>query len=104
MKKLLLIVTLVGATTLPSWASYGNAENNVKPASSFSTLGKSIENSLAIQQALRSQSTKTAESKSEQAFLPVNPYQSYFDQNPLAHTELKIDLDNFDMEYVLKVQ
>ena len=39
-----------------------------------------------------------------QAAISGNPYQSYFDRNPSAQTELKIDLESFNVEYVLKVQ
>jgi hypothetical protein len=104
MKKLMMALSVVTVISLPGWASFPNNTSESKSDAVLSTLGKSIENTLAIQQALRSENSKSSVPARHHAFLPSNPYQSYFDQFPLARTELKIDLDNFDMEYVLKVQ
>jgi hypothetical protein len=93
--------------TFPALASLGTTHSSLKQNSvALSTVGKSLESTMGIQQTIRSakESLRDNSSTTKQAFLQPNPYQSYFDQNPSAKTELKIDLDNFDMEYVLKVQ
>src|ERR1041385_5096175 len=99
-KTILATLTLVSSMTLPALASLGSSHSHIKQNGvALSTVGKSLESTFGIQQTLRStkESFRDNSSKTKQAFLQPNPYQSYFDQNPSAKTELKIDLDNFDM-------
>ncbi len=82
------------------------AQAPLKNQQSLTGVGVNLKTALGLQAAfpLAKASMAKKASTNQQAFLPTNPYQSYFDQNPYAKTELKIDLDNFEMEYVLKVQ
>lgn len=82
------------------------AQGPLKNQDSLPTVGVNLKTALGMQAALPMAKASLAKKASldQQAFLSNNPYQGYFDQNPYAKTEFKIDLDNFEMEYVLKVR
>ena len=105
MKKMVLSsLVIVFAMVLPMRASLTtsiNISNKTLPISALPTLSKTEAPVQKISLGTQAESQESLSIKKEMV-LSLN---SGMNQgNPLASTELRINLDNFDMEYVLKVQ